>query len=96
MSVEGYKLIFIGDSRTVGMQSSVNSSDDVWSAKVSQGLSWMKSTGVPNIESSISTNTIVFILMGINDMLYVPASSYTAYINEKSTEWAGKGAYKSC
>lgn len=85
-------MVFIGDSRTVGMKSAVQDSDSSWSAKVSSGLAWMKSTGVTQIESKIKENTVVFILMGINDMTYVPASSYTSYINEKATQWKAKGA----
>ena len=33
-------LVFIGDSRTVGMQSAVGG-NDTWSGKVSAGLDWM-------------------------------------------------------
>ena len=38
------KRIFIGDSRTVGMRSAVNSSEDTWSCLESIGLKWMKET----------------------------------------------------
>ncbi len=83
------KLIFIGDSRTVQMQAAVKT-NDVWSCKGSIGLSWMQSTGVPQIENSITTNSAIIILMGVND-LYHP-NSYIDYINSKITSWTGKGA----
>lgn len=83
------KLIFIGDSRTVGMKAAVNS-NDIWSCKSGMGLSWMKSTGVPQIESSITSNAAVIILMGVND-LYEPAA-YISYLNGKINEWDSKGA----
>ena len=60
------KRIFIGDSRTVGMQQTIGSVNGVvWSCKSSMGLSWMKSTGVPNIESQITSGTAVIILMSL-------------------------------
>ncbi len=83
------KLIFVGDSRTVGMSVAV-SSNDVWSAKSSMGLDWMKSTGIPNIEGQISSGSGVIILMGVND-LYQP-SNYVSYINSKVDKWTNAGA----
>lgn len=84
--------IFIGDSRTVGMQQSVGANTDIWSCKVSTGYSWMVSKGVPDIENKVSSDTAVVILMGVNDLLFVSADKYTDYINKKAAEWAAKGA----
>lgn len=86
------KVIFIGDSRTVGMKNSVGENDNIWSCKGSMGLAWMKDTGVPAIESKIGSDTAICILMGINDMIYRKASEYTEYINSKATFWMGKGS----
>ena len=83
-------LIFVGYSRTVGMQSAVGG-NDTWSGKVSAGLDWMQSTGVPNIEGSIGNGSGVVILMGVNDLYR--ASSYLSYINEKANTWASSGAH---
>lgn len=85
------KKIFIGDSRTVGMQSTLGTPNGVvWSCKSSMGLKWMKSTGVPNIESQITNGTAVIILMGVNDLYNT--NNYIEYINQKSSNWAAKGA----
>lgn len=84
--------IFVGDSRTVGMQAAIgNDSGDVWSGKVSMGLNWMKSTGVPNIESQIEEGSNVVIMMGANDCGY-NASAYVDYLNDLSTKVEEKGA----
>ncbi len=94
-SVSKNKYIFIGDSRTVGMRSAVtNNSNDTWSAKVSQGLSWMKTTGVPNVEKKINNKSNVIILMGVNDSGAngSNAGSYAKYLNKKAKEWTKKGA----
>lgn len=83
-------LVFIGDSRTVGMQSAVGG-NDTWSGKVSAGLDWMQSSGVPNVEGSIKNGSAVIILMGVNDLYR--ADSYISYINGKASSWASKGAH---
>lgn len=88
--VEITNKVFIGDSRTVHMKQSVDSSRDVWSCKSAMGLKWMKSTGVPAVEDKISTGTAVIILMGVNDLYNT--DNYIAYINQKSNEWRQKGA----
>lgn len=83
--------IFIGDSRTVGMHSAVrNNQNDIWSCLSSQGLSWMKKTGVPQIEDKIGKNTAVIILMGVNDLGNV--DKYITYINQQESKWRKKGA----
>lgn len=82
--------IFIGDSRTVGMRDSVNSSEDIWSCQSAMGLDWFKSTGVPQVEDKIGNGTAVIILMGVNDLYH--ATSYVNYINDKAKSWVGKGA----
>ncbi len=87
------QLIFIGDSRTVGMKSAVGKNNNIWSAKVGKGLSWMKSTGVPNVEADINANTDVVILMGVNDVRSLSyTKKYISFINEKATEWTALGA----
>ena len=83
-------VIMLGDSRCVQMKSHVGAGSEIWSCKGSMGLSWMKSTGVPNVESKIGKGTKVVIMMGVND-LYQP-EAYITYINQKANEWANKGA----
>ena len=87
------QLVIIGDSRTVGMKSAVGKNANVWSAKVGMGLSWMKKTGVPAVESAINANTDVVILMGVNDVRSLSyTGKYTDYINEKAAAWTALGA----
>ena len=87
------QLVIIGDSRTVGMKSAVGKNNNLWSAKVGMGLSWMKSTGVPAVEASINANTDVVILMGVNDVRNLSyTSKYISYINKKAAAWKALGA----
>ena len=83
--------LWIGDSRTVGMKSAVNEDKhDVWSCKTSMGLPWMKSTGIPNVESKISSNSAIIILMGVNDLSN--SMSYVKYVNSQVSSWNQRGA----
>jgi lysophospholipase L1-like esterase len=66
------------------------SNGDVWSSKGSMGLDWMKSTGIPNIESKISSGSAVIILMGVNDLSNI--DNYISYINSKASTWKAQGA----
>lgn len=83
--------IFVGDSRTVGMQAAIGNAGDVWSGKVGQGLNWMKSTGIPNVEEQITEGANVVIMMGVNDCGY-NASAYVDYLNDLSAKAEDKGA----
>ncbi|SDB30538.1 Lysophospholipase L1 [Pseudobutyrivibrio sp. YE44] len=87
------QLVFIGDSRTVGMNSAIGKDGNLWSAKVGMGLSWMKSTGVPAVEGQINANSDVVILMGVNDVRSLSyTEKYIKYINEKAATWTALGA----
>lgn len=84
------KVIFVGDSRTVGMKQSVGTNNDVWSCKSSMGLSWMKSTGIPNVDSQISSGSAVVVLMGVNDLYQV--NNYITYMNSLVAGVNNRGA----
>ena len=87
------QLVFIGDSRTVGMKNAVGNDGNLWSAKVGMGYSWMKNTGVPAVESNINANSDVVILMGVNDVRSTSyTSKYISYLNEKAATWKSLGA----
>ncbi len=63
---------------------------DVWSSKGGMGLNWMKSTGIPNVESNFTSGTAVIILMGVNDLSNV--NNYISYMNSKVSTWRSQGA----
>lgn len=84
------KVVFVGDSRTVGMKQSVGSNTDVWSCKSSMGLDWMKSTGIPNVDNQVTQGSKLVILMGVNDLYHV--DSYISYINNLASTVSSRGA----
>lgn len=99
------KIVFIGDSRTVQMYA-YSSGDwgganystggvhevgsDVYVAEGAQGLSWMKSTGIPAAQKYFNNKTAIVILMGVNDLGNV--SEYASYINSNADSWKSKGS----
>lgn len=86
------KRFFIGDSRTVGMKNAVGGSD-VFSCSEGIGLNWFKEKGFANIQGSLTKGSAVIILLGVNDLTYVSASSYASYINYLYNSYGDKGVY---
>lgn len=85
-------VIFVGDSRTVGMRDCVGDTEEftrIWSCKSAMGYDWMVNTGIPQIEEYVADNTAVVILMGVNDPGNI--QSYVDYMNEKAKEWTDLG-----
>ena len=97
------KVIFVGDSRTVGMyayKSGDWSSDysksgaheldkDVFIAETGKGLDWMKSTGMPAAQKYMGSGSAVVILMGVND--YGNADGYISYLKSNASSWTSDG-----
>lgn len=88
-TVEG-KVIFIGDSRTVGMCQSVqiNDNEDCSIAEVGKGYQWLASADITNkLDAKLkqNPNSYVVINMGVND----PGSSnnYIKYYNDLITKY---------
>lgn len=103
-TVANGKFVFVGDSRTVQMYAyksgnwtSANYSqggvhivgNDVFIAQGSQGLNWMKSTGMPAANSYLSSGVTLVIWMGVNDLSYV--DQYITYLQQNSGTWSSKG-----
>ncbi len=75
------------------MHDAVGDADCLWSYKIGSGYSWMVSEGVPAIDSAVTENSAVVILLGVNDvidpfLLY----QYADYLNAKAAEWKKRGA----
>lgn len=101
------KLILVGDSKTCGIYDAIynssaeqyigkeDSAGNYWVCKVGMGLSWMKSTAEPLVNSKVNSDYAVVILMGVNDFTDSNtsiSSRYVEYINAKAKEWVAKGA----
>ncbi len=79
--------ILVGDSRMVGVCSTISSTDDVQCiAEESKGLDWLKKTAVAQVNSILETDTSkvynIVINLGINDLLYIGSREYYEYYRE--------------
>lgn len=87
------QIIFIGDSRTVGMEKIIGYDDNLWSAKEGIGFYWMNSVGVPQIKQYVGENTRVVFLMGVNDVYDITRiDAYTTYFQALMEQWQPLGA----
>ena len=73
------RYLFVGDSRTVGMQMCVGGKNTKYIGKVSMGYSWLASTAGPQVKKILSSSpgTNVIFCFGVNDPGNVGA--YIAY-----------------
>lgn len=65
------QIVYVGDSRTVGMKSAVGESKSVhFIGKTSEGLSWLRSTALKQVKSYLKSNpnAIVIYNFGVNDL----------------------------
>lgn len=85
-------VIFIGDSRTIGMKSAAGTNSNIWSLSATADYTWLKSAGVPYIENKVTSSTAVCIMVGINDLLTRNPGDYSNFINQCANKWSAKGA----
>ena len=81
------KYLIVGDSRTVGMDSAVSSSETKFIGKVSMGYSWLKATAGPNVKQYLLGNPKLKVIFafGINDLGNI--ASYISYYNALMKEF---------
>lgn len=86
--------IYVGDSRTVGMCSSVSSSNEVCIAKVGMGSGWLKGDANKELEAKLANNkdANVIINIGVNNITgtaNVPkvADVYVSYYKELKSKY---------
>lgn len=84
------RYIFIGDSRTVQMEMAVPyDSKDYWYSRGSMGYSWFTGTAWPSAQYSVTEDSVVLVLMGIND---IGTGCYNPHgvARDKATQYANK------
>lgn len=84
------KVIMVGDSRFVGMESAVSFPGCEWICDVSKGLDWLENTAAPQIDAAITENCAIVFNMGVNDISR--AGEYAAFLNSKVDGWTSSGA----
>ncbi len=79
--------IFVGDSRMVGMQQSVASSDVKYIAKISQGYTWLNTTAGKELKRYLKAKpqVTVVLALGVNDLGNI--GNYISYYQALITEF---------
>ena len=73
------RIIWVGDSRYVGMENVANSSDDIYVAKGSMGYSWFVNTAIDQVNSQKKDGDTIIVNLGVNGF---GASQYANKLNE--------------
>lgn len=73
------KLVYVGDSRTVGMSSSIGKDNIQYIAEVGKGYDWLTSNALSEIDSKLTDNpkSVIVLSLGVNDL-----HNIDNYINE--------------
>jgi hypothetical protein len=84
--------IFVGDSRTVGMQSVVGG-DHTYIAKTGEGYSWLTSTAITSLKKALkkTPNAKVILNLGVNDLGNI--SNYLAYYQNLISQYPSAQFY---
>ncbi|WP_026653839.1 SH3 domain-containing protein [Butyrivibrio proteoclasticus] len=81
--------LFVGDSRTVQMQSAVGCNDKAYIAKIGEGYSFFKNTVIPEIPQYAGNGTKLVINFGVNDLGNV--KKYIQLVNSNIDAWTEAG-----
>jgi hypothetical protein len=90
-SADPAKMIFSGDSRTVGMNMYANTGNDndEWIAKVGMGYTYFTNEAMPEIEAELEQGAVVILNYGVNDLADIDL--YVNTYNEKAEQWKSMG-----
>ena len=81
---EEKQYLFVGDSRTVGMESIISDEATVI-AKVGQGYKWLTKTADQQIRDVLTDNTVLIFNLGVNDL--ANADKYISYLDGLQEEY---------
>lgn len=86
-------LVYVGDSRMLGMQSSLGNSNISYIAESSQGYNWLKDTASLSIDSAIQNNedSVIVLGLGVNDLYNV--DNYISYYNDLKNKYPNNTFY---
>ena len=89
-AVDNSNFIWVGDSRTVGMQGVITSGNNEWVAKSSMGYDWFVSEAIPTVNKKLEEDDVIVFNLGVNDLGNV--DKYKSKLNELATgDWSKAG-----
>lgn len=63
------RIIWVGDSRTVGMQQAIGGSDkNEWVCKTAEGYNWFVNTAIGSVNSKLKKDDTIVFNLGVNDL----------------------------
>ena len=83
-------VIFVGDSRFVQMQASVEANSCTWIAESAKGYTWFEEKAIPRIDGCVGSGSKILINLGVNDTRNL--QKYITLVNAKAAEWTAAGA----
>ncbi|MDE7259205.1 MAG: SGNH/GDSL hydrolase family protein, partial [Lachnospiraceae bacterium] len=83
-------VIFVGDSRFVQMQASVDANSCTWIAESAKGYTWFEEKAIPRIDGCVGSGSKILINLGVNDTRNL--QKYITLVNAKAAEWTAAGA----
>lgn len=84
-------MIYMGDSRIVGMMSSITNKSITSIAQVGAGYTWFTNSAIPELENKIESKKFVVLAFGVNDLSN--SSSYLSKYEELKTKYDGVTFY---
>lgn len=87
------KLIYVGDSRIVGMKDTINDSSSKFISEVGVGYDWLKNTASSSIDNELkdNSNSIVILSLGVNDLQNI--DDYISFYDELIKKYSSNKFY---
>ena len=71
------RILWVGDSRTVGMQSAITEGENKWICSVGKGYNWFVNTAINTVNKSLKDTDTIVVNLGVNDI-----GNYEKYTNK--------------
>ena len=71
------RIIWVGDSRTVGMHNSIAEGKNKWICSVGKGYNWFVNTAINTVNKSLKDTDTIVVNLGVNDI-----GNYEKYTNK--------------
>lgn len=71
------RILWVGDSRTVGMQSAITEGKNKWICSVGKGYNWLVNTAISKVNKELKDTDTIVINLGVNDL-----NNYEKYVTK--------------
>lgn len=71
------RILWVGDSRTVGMQSAITEGKNKWICSVGKGYNWLVNTAISKVNKELKDTDTIVVNLGVNDL-----NNYEKYVTK--------------